>query len=70
MFSDHVSVLVLLSDIEVTLDAPLLVLPCDNNSTEVLVAELGKMTVSNRREVDWHHDTPACASDLINIQIR
>ena len=52
-----------------TLDAPLLVLPCSNSSTKVLVAELGKMTLSNH--TDQSESAHSCtATDVLDIQIR
>ncbi|KAF6021988.1 hypothetical protein EB796_019694 [Bugula neritina] len=54
-------------DMSLTLDAPLIVLPCTLLSTQVLVGELGKMTVTNKREVQT---MPPSASDIISIQIR
>ncbi|XP_067947549.1 intermembrane lipid transfer protein Vps13D-like [Watersipora subatra] len=56
-------------ELDVTLDAPLLVLPCSDRSTQVLVAELGRMVISNATELS---DSPTryTARDIIDIRIR
>lgn len=57
-------------DIDVTLEAPLIVLPCDAHSLEVLVVELGRMTMSNERNMEWAGDRPATAVDSLIIHVR
>lgn len=64
------SLTVLQIDIEVTLETPLIVLPSTNTSTEVIVAELGRMTVTNKRDVEWDRTRPISAADVIDIQVR
>lgn len=55
----------LLVDLEVTLDAPRLVLPCGAGSSEVIVAELGGMVICNQKEVETGR-----VADILRMDIR
>lgn len=56
-------------DVEVNLDTPLVILPCGSDTKKVLVAELGRMTIANQKQVQETARTYT-TSDILRVEIR